>query len=296
MHFSVSHTTRYSYESDVVQSRHRMHLLPRATPHQTVHAADLTISPDPTFRTTRQDVFGNAQTIVSIGTAHRDFTVTATSAVETQTRGIDPSGFETSAHNATLTERLSDTTRADRMDVLRYSALTPATTPNAEIFAFAQSLLMSNGSVLANTLRLTTVLFETFAFDPTASDVATPISEVFSNKRGVCQDFTHLALACLRSQGVPCRYVSGYIMTKPPEGQQRLEGADASHAWISVWDPDYNWVDFDPTNGLIVNDEHVTVAYGRDFDDVSPIRGIILGGGAHELSVAVDVIPTIADR
>ena len=128
-------------------------------------------------------------------------------------------------------------------------------------------------------------------FDPTATDISTPVMEVLRKRRGVCQDFSHLALACLRSLRLPARYVSGYILTSPPPGQPRLAGADASHAWISVWAPEAGWVDFDPTNGLMPREEHITIAYGRDYDDVSPISGILLGGSEHSVTVGVDVLP-----
>ena len=134
-------------------------------------------------------------------------------------------------------------------------------------------------------------VMEDFTFDPTATDISTPIAHVFQQKRGVCQDFAHLTLACLRAMRVPSRYVSGYIMTRPPPGQPMLQGTDASHAWISAWAPEAGWMDFDPTNGLIVADEHITIAHGRDYDDVSPISGVLLGGGEHTVAVGVDVLP-----
>jgi len=132
-------------------------------------------------------------------------------------------------------------------------------------------------------------IYNDFKFDPHATDVSTPVTQVFTMKRGVCQDFAHLALACLRSLRIPSRYVSGYLHTRPPVGRPKLQGADASHAWISVWSPEYGWTDLDPTNGIIVRNEHVTVAFGRDYDDVSPISGVLRGGGEHSVAVAVDV-------
>lgn len=138
-------------------------------------------------------------------------------------------------------------------------------------------------------------IHEEFTFDPEATHVATPLTEVLERKRGVCQDFAHLMLACLRALGIPARYVSGYLLTQPPPGQPRLIGADASHAWISVWCPDAGWTDFDPTNDVVPGTEHITLAWGRDFSDVSPLRGVILGGGDHELDVWVTVTPETED-
>jgi transglutaminase-like putative cysteine protease len=140
-------------------------------------------------------------------------------------------------------------------------------------------------------MDLTQRIYGDFIFDSTATDVSTPIHEVFSTRRGVCQDFAHFALACLRAMRIPARYVSGYILTRPPPGVARLQGADASHAWVSVWSPEAGWSDFDPTNGIAVTDEHITVACGRDYDDVSPISGLLLGGGGHDVDVGVDVVP-----
>ena len=130
-----------------------------------------------------------------------------------------------------------------------------------------------------------------FEFDPVATEVATPLEEVWKSRRGVCQDFAHVAIACLRSLGLPARYVSGYLRTIPPKGQPRMQGADASHAWFSAYCPVNGWVDFDPTNNLMPSDGHIVVAVGRDYSDVSPLCGILTGGGEHSLSVAVDVVP-----
>ena len=136
---------------------------------------------------------------------------------------------------------------------------------------------------------LTQRIYADFIFDSTATDISTPVSHVLRERRGVCQDFAHLAITCLRGFGLPARYVSGYLLTYPPPGMEKLQGADASHAWISVWTPEVGWVDFDPTNGVIPSDEHITVAYGRDYDDVSPISGVLLGGSRQTMTVAVDV-------
>jgi transglutaminase-like putative cysteine protease len=138
-------------------------------------------------------------------------------------------------------------------------------------------------------MDLTRRIHHELTYDPEATTVATPVAQVLEHRRGVCQDFAHLEIGCLRSLGLPARYVSGYLLTQPPPGTPRLVGADASHAWIAVHLPDFGWVDFDPTNGVMPSDQHVTVACGRDFGDVTPVRGVILGGGAHELKVEVDV-------
>ena len=143
--------------------------------------------------------------------------------------------------------------------------------------------------LLMGARELTRRIFKDFKYDPKATTVATPLEEVVEKRRGVCQDFAHLGIACLRSLGLPARYVSGYLRTRPPEGKPRLVGADASHAWFSVFCPGTGWVDFDPTNNVQPGEEHITVAYGRDFGDVSPVAGIITGGGHHAVKVSVDV-------
>ncbi|MFM2294206.1 MAG: hypothetical protein RLZZ350_619, partial [Verrucomicrobiota bacterium] len=143
--------------------------------------------------------------------------------------------------------------------------------------------------LIAGARDLTKRIFSDFKFDPKATTVATPLEEVWEKRRGVCQDFAHLGIACLRSLGLPARYVSGYLRTRPPEGKPRLVGADASHAWFSIFSPGNGWVDFDPTNNCEPAEEHITVALGRDFGDVSPVAGILTGGGDHDVKVSVDV-------
>lgn len=155
----------------------------------------------------------------------------------------------------------------------------------------ARPCFPENAPLLVGVSNLMRFIYEEFEFDPVATEVATPLEEVCEKRKGVCQDFAHVALGCLRSLGLPARYVSGYLRTIPPPGKPRLEGADASHAWFSAFCPVNGWVDFDPTNNLIPSDEHLIVAVGRDYSDVSPLSGILTGGGEHTVSVAVDVLP-----
>jgi transglutaminase-like putative cysteine protease len=156
---------------------------------------------------------------------------------------------------------------------------------------YAKESFPKEKPVLAGARDLNTRIFRDFKFDSKATTVATPLEEVWEKRRGVCQDFAHLGIACLRSLGLPARYVSGYLRTHPPAGQPRLVGADASHAWFAIFCPGHGWVDFDPTNNVQPADEHITVAYGRDFGDVSPVAGILTGGGKHDVKVSVDVEP-----
>jgi transglutaminase-like putative cysteine protease len=178
--------------------------------------------------------------------------------------------------------------------VLQFTLPSRHTRTSRALLDFARGSFPAGKPVLAGAWDLTRRVFKEFSFDPTATDISTPVEQVLRDKRGVCQDFAHLMLAAMRSLGLPARYVSGYLMTLPPPGMVRLQGADASHAWISAWSPEAGWIDFDPTNGVIPSEQHITVAYGRDYDDVSPISGVLLGGGDQVISVGVDVIPDAA--
>ena len=186
-------------------------------------------------------------------------------------------------------DRLTVDRKRDALDAYAMVFDSPLIPRVAGVQAYAAESFKPGRPVLEAVRELVARIFKEFTYDPRATEVSTPLSEVLEQKRGVCQDFAHFAIACLRSQGLAGRYVSGYLLTRPPPGKPKLVGADASHAWFATFVPEYGWVDFDPTNNLIPEGEHVTIAYGRDFSDVTPIRGVILGGGQHQLNVAVDV-------
>jgi transglutaminase-like putative cysteine protease len=183
--------------------------------------------------------------------------------------------------------------RPEDLDATRFLFESPHVRIKHELAAYAADCFPPGTPVLVGARRLMAKIFDEFEFDPEATTVSTPVLEVLENKRGVCQDFAHLMIACLRALGLAARYVSGYLLTRPPPGKPRLIGADASHAWVSVYAPGngHDWVDFDPTNNLLPNTEHITLSFGRDFSDISPLRGIILGGGGTEPEVAVTVFP-----
>ena len=172
-----------------------------------------------------------------------------------------------------------------------FSYASPYTPLGAEVQAFAREVFEPGQPMLAAAIALMHHIHEEFTFDPAATSVATPLVRVLSERRGVCQDFAHLQIAALRALGLPARYVSGYLLTDPPPGQPRLIGADASHAWVSVWCPEHGWVDLDPTNDVLPTIRHITLAWGRDYGDVSPLRGVVLGGQGHRLHVGVSVFP-----
>ena len=192
-------------------------------------------------------------------------------------------------------EKLRDTVQRDRspatLDACRFLYASPHVNCSPELEEYARISYTAGRPQLDAALELTQRIFDDFEFDAKATEISTPLEEVLKGRRGVCQDFAQLMIGCLRSLGLPARYMSGYILTHPPEGQPRMIGADASHAWVSVFCPGLGWVDFDPTNRVLVQCEHITLGWGRDFSDVTPMRGIVLGGGEQELEVRVTVSP-----
>lgn len=289
MIYDVSHKTVYCYSTPVVQSQHLVRMSPRVVAHQSVKSHTLLVEPAPTIRTECDDYYGNHVVMLDIEQEHDELVVHSKSTITVECAPkID---LEAGLAWEEVKALVADPKRACDLDVVLYSCASRNTRPSVEITEYARPSFKPGRPVLRAAWDLISRIYDDFTFDATATDVSTPVMEVLEQRRGVCQDFSHLALACLRAMHLPARYVSGYIMTKPPPGQVKLAGSDASHAWISVWSPEAGWVDFDPTNALIARDEHITIAYGRDFDDVSPISGILLGGSEHSVSVGVDVEP-----
>lgn len=289
MIYDVSHRTRYRYSIPVSFSHHRLHLTPRPCAHQVCHRTALSVSPNPTVQTAGEDYFGNPVTNVTLQDQHKELTLHSRSVIE-----VSPASPPDPARTApwdTIYEALYGDTSDTGLDAIQYVFDSPCAASSSTLARYAAESFPSGAPVLAGALDLTRRIYQEFTYDGTATTVSTPVEEVFAGRRGVCQDFAHLEIACLRSLGVPARYVSGYLLTHPPEGKERLVGADASHAWLAVWCPDHGWVDLDPTNNLVVSEEHITVAWGRDYSDVSLIKGAIFGGGAHTIDVAVDVVP-----
>jgi len=289
MIFDVSHKTLYRYTAPVVQSQHVVHMSPRALTRQSVRLHSLIVEPAPVTRYEGVDSFGNIMVILDIEMPHKELVLHARSTIEV----TPPPATELTKTTPwdQIDGRLVLANNDLDLDTIQYRCASRFTPPSPEIAAYAAPSFAPGRPVLDAAMDLTNRIYDDFTFDGTATDISTPIIQVVKQRRGVCQDFAHLALACLRVHNIPARYVSGYILTKPAPGQVKLQGTDASHAWISVWSPQAGWVDFDPTNGIAVSDEHVTLAHGRDYNDVSPISGILLGGGAHTVSVAVDVSP-----
>jgi transglutaminase-like putative cysteine protease len=282
---TIRHATVYLYERPMTSSQMTACLIPRGTQFQTVVSSAISCSPVAAHQHTRIDVFGNLSTYLSIETPHDRLEIVADSVVESQRAPLpDDTQWETVAE-----QLATDTT--DDGQLARWCRLdSPLVAVTAELAAYAQPSFPPGVGVIEGLRHLTHRIFTDFTFDANATDVATPLGDVLATRRGVCQDFAHLAVGCLRSMGLPARYVSGYIETEPPPGQPRLVGADASHAWCSVFVPGGGWVDADPTNDVVPPTRHVTVAWGRDYHDIAPVRGITFGPPSNQvLLVSVDV-------
>ncbi|MCP5365738.1 MAG: transglutaminase family protein [Hyphomicrobiales bacterium] len=289
MIYQVNHKTTYRYSIPVSFSHHLLHLMPRRCEHQTCHRVILDLLPSPSAKTTRVDYFGNPVIDITLQDQHTQLILNARSVIEVSPRPM-PAPHD-SAPWDDIYPRLYGDTSETGLDAIQYVFASPYTIARTDLAGFARPHFPPGRPVLEGALDLTRDIYENFRYDSFATTVSTPVDEVFEARHGVCQDFAHLQIACLRALKIPARYVSGYLLTRPPEGQSRLIGADASHAWLSVWCPANGWIDIDPTNNLIVSDEHITLTWGRDYGDVSPITGAIFGGGAHTIEVAVDVVP-----
>lgn len=290
MRYNIIHRTTYTYESPVTVGHYTARLEPRSLPFQECPWHELTIRPEPVQRSERSDYYGNTSVYFEIEGAHQKLEVIARSLVEVQRAEVfDPS-------RTPPWETVRDACRSDVFNAATPSGeLTYASTliPIGTLFAdYARPSFLPKRAILEAVCDLNRRINEDFIFDPTATDAATPVEKAMLQRRGVCQDFAQVMIACLRSLGLPARYVSGYLETLPPAGKVRLVGADASHAWVSIYCGEIcGWMDADPTNNLLPSERHVTVAWGRDFSDVSPLRGVTIGAGEQRLHVAVDVMP-----
>jgi transglutaminase-like putative cysteine protease len=287
--YEITHRTSYTYASDVSVSHHVARLAPRSLAFQQCFAHEMTVEPRAALITQRDDYYGNRATFFSVPSPHRSLVVTARSQVELLPRQI-PSPASTPAWETVrdLFRRHDASPQTNKQEFIFPSPMIPRL---PELGVYAKESFFSKRPFLEAVLDLNSRMYFDFKFDPKATTVATPLEQVIKHRRGVCQDFAHFQIGCFRALGLPARYVSGYLETMPPAGKPRLVGADASHAWVQIFIPDTGWIDVDPTNNLLPSVRHVIVAWGRDFSDVSPIRGVILGGGKHELRVSVDVKP-----
>ena len=287
MKYRISHQTAYHYAEPASLSQNELFLFPRETATQKVLESRLVIVPQPQYLHHRTDYFGNTVHIFMVQHPHRELTVTATILVETAIPATPVPDHTLPWESAA--QRLAAQTEPDLLAPYQFIFASPLVALSPAVRAFAQSSFPPGRPLLAGALDLIARIFTEFSYDKGSTTVDTAVDQVLDNRKGVCQDFAHLAIGGLRALGLAARYVSGYLETAPPPGKPKLTGADASHAWISLFVPDYGWVDLDPTNNLLPGASHITVAWGRDYSDVTPVKGVVMGGGAHTLSVQVDV-------
>jgi len=284
MKLIASHTTRYWYSGDVSMCYTEVHLQPRAHPNQTVLDFSLDISPRPDSLLPREDYFGNQVSFFSIAEPHRELVITSRSMAELEPSA--PPALDLSPAWEHVRREVAQYDSAGALEACQFSFESPSV-PVAPAFAeFAAPSFSAGRPFLSAVSDLSRRIFTEFHYDRRATTIATPVDEVLDKKRGVCQDFAHLMIACLRSLKLPARYVSGYIRSGG-----EFAGEEASHAWVSVWCPVFGWQDFDPTNNVMPRGEHFTVAWGRDYSDVTPVKGVALGGGEQVISVSVDLSP-----
>lgn len=296
--YRVRHKTTYGYGLPVTLSHHIARLKPRETALQHVSDARVTVDPEPAFVSNAKDAFGNRTTFFITETPHTTLTVTSefTAEVSAPSRPAP----ETTVPWEIARQKLAFPDAPDLLAAAENAYPSCFIPKTPEIKAYADVSFTAGRPVLEAAEDLTHRIFRDFVYDPSATSVATPVNEVLRLRRGVCQDFAHLAIACVRSAGLAARYVSGYIRTCRPapeiqSGDIEMIGGDASHAWFSVFVPGFGWVDLDPTNDMYAGTDHITVGWGRDFDDMSPIKGVMTGGGQHTVTVDVSVMPLTAE-
>jgi transglutaminase-like putative cysteine protease len=287
MKYRIIHTTKYNYSSPASLSQNELFLYPRITNTQEVVESRLTISPEPQYLHRRIDYFGNTVFIFMVQHPHNSLEMTATSVVTT-TGQIPPISAQTLPWEL-VQQRLANHQQLAELEAYQFVFASPLIDLSQNALGYAMRSFQPGTPVLQGAIDLIGRIYNEFSYDKSASNVDTTVDQVLKNRKGVCQDFAHLAISCLRTLGLAARYVSGYLETLPPPGKPRLVGGDASHAWLSVYVPDFGWVDLDPTNNLLTNATYVTVAWGRDYGDVAPVKGVVMGGGVHKLSVMVDV-------
>jgi transglutaminase-like putative cysteine protease len=290
--YVITHNTRYEYESPVLHAHHSARVRLRTTPFQRVLDCLVSIEPEPASHLVTLDFFQNGADFFELLERHDVLSLSARSTVEVGDGIPDAADLPSTPPWRTVSEHLKSPAGCGTAGEYCYDS--PLVRVHATLRDYALGSFRPGRPLLEAAADLNQRIFTDFAYDQTATDVSTPLADVLRSRRGVCQDFAHVAIGCLRSVGLAARYVSGYIETIPPEGMTRLVGADASHAWFGVFVPDHGFVDFDPTNGMLLSDRHVTAAVGRDFSDVSPLKGVVLGGGQQQLSVGVDVEPVVA--
>ena len=285
--YRITHTTRYVYNEPVSLCHNIARLIPRSTARQTCHNVQVVIDPMPEVHNQYDDFFGNKTMYFAVQHAHGELTVTVISELSRtpDTPEIDLFG------NMSWEEVIRQLHTSGQMhgEVLQYIPETGMTASDPEIREYALRSFPPGRPLFEAANDLMQRIHRDFKFQPGFTTIATPLTVVMQERKGVCQDFAHLGIACLRALGLPARYVSGYIETVPPPGQEKMTGVDASHAWFSAFTPGAGWIDFDPTNNMLAGERHLVIGWGRDYTDITPLKGIIVSSGPHTLTVSVDV-------
>jgi transglutaminase-like putative cysteine protease len=288
MRYKIKHYTEYSYQDVVSTGHNRMCLIPRNLPEQRCLASEVKTTPTPDEMTYRTDFFGNTLLFISIYKEHNQLEIVSESMIEVGNRTASESAF----HSQVLWKDVTALTAQQGdlyADVMQYTLPSLHVPLSDPIRNYAVDCFPEDTTLWSACHSLMQKIYSTLEFKPGFTTINTPVESVLKSGKGVCQDFAHLMIACLRNLGLPARYVSGYLETFPPPGKEKLIGSDASHAWVSVYFPDIGWVEFDPTNNLLPSHNHITVAFGRDYFDVAPIKGIIFSSGNQTITVKVDV-------
>jgi transglutaminase-like putative cysteine protease len=286
INYKVTHTTHYTYSEGVSFCYNIARLGPRDTDTQSCKGSSIHIDPQPDIINEYEDFFGNKLIYFALQHEHKSLTVTVSSEV-TKNEYHVPQNINTISWEAAR-DQLSTPDPA-LIDIHQFIPETEVTTANDDIIAYALQSFTPGRNLFDALYNLMGRIHEEFIFKPGFTTIATPLAEVLQARKGVCQDFAHLAIACVRAVGLPARYVSGYIETIPPAGEEKLVGVDASHAWFAAFIPGTGWIDFDPTNNQIPSTQHITIGWARDYFDISPLKGVILSAGSHELTVSVDM-------
>lgn len=288
MKFSITHKTEYTYQQNVSLAQNHARLTPISNEKQRCLVAKLSVSPTINYQSQYEDSFNNIVNVFEVSSLHKHIIITAYSEVEITPR---PQWdlFANHVSWESVRDHLRLPTTPDLLKAALHCVPTQYTHSNDKILNYTLTTFTPGRDISDAVSEFMTRIYTDFAFDSAASNVDTTALEVIEMRKGVCQDFVHLALSGLRAIGLAARYVSGYIETIPPKGQVKLIGADATHAWFAVFVPDLGWMEFDPTNNIVPHEQHVTLACGRDYNDVAPLKGVIFGGGTHQLSVSVDM-------
>lgn len=290
MKYAITHRTLYRYSGGVALCHNQARLLPRATPWQLCQPSRVAIKPRPALSAEREDFFGNRVLYFAIQDIHQQLEVK----IVTEVQVLDTRSFRESSPSPPWEQAykmLREDPDPEIVEARLFELDSPFVAVHPTFREYAKPSFPPGRPLLEAVADLSRRINREFTYDPHFTTVATPLKEVLSQRRGVCQDFAHLMIACLRGLGLAARYVSGYLETLPPPGQPRLIGADASHAWLAVYVPGAGWAEFDPTNDCMPQEKHVTLAWGRDYGDVAPLTGVMTGGGSHSLEVSVDVAP-----